>query len=349
MARTSDPTSDRLPERFDLVAGDLTVAGLRITFHRTLRVGDEGANALPPGLGRFDLRSVRSDDPRVPEGVRAKGGVLLPMYVREAMWMSFDADEPMAVQIGTGGICVLTGRDLDPKLKRRPQNYVVATEQPWLDGYKTATGEVRQFVGVPSGSGWSVEEQLAPGRSVGGLQIQVWRLTDEALQRWREARLAWFHGGGSSDLVHCCAMSEGITFDDMPSEPLMEFGAGGRIVQEVYRDDFTAKDWRRSPAARVWVHPVSIPAWCAWTGEPAPPTPIDTEAYVRAGLPWFDWYDDAHEALAATGELAGVRSVGELSASTESHHVSVESSLVRLLGDHRPVALEPGSWTWTPE
>ena len=349
MARNTDPTSDRLPERFTVRNDALTVAGLRIRFHRTLRVGDEGANALPPGLGQFDLRSVHGDDSRLPAAVRDKGGVLLPMYVREAMWMEFDADEPMAIQVGTGGICVLTGRDLDPKLKRRPQNYVVATEQPWLDGYKTATGEVRQFVGVPAGSGLSVEDQLAPGRSVGGLQIQVWRLTEEALQRWRESRLAWSIGVDSTDVMFFSAPSEEITVDDMAFEPLMEFGAGGRIVQEVYRDEFTAKDWRRSPAARVWVHPVSIPAWCAWTGEAAPSTPVDTDAYIQAGLPWFDWYDDSNEALAATGELGGISSVGELTGLTEPSHVSVESPLVTGLLNDRPVELEPGSWQWVPE
>lgn len=327
-------TSDQLPERFSLSNGSLSLPGLDITFHRTLRVGDNGVNALPPGLGRFPLRAVRSDDLRLPDQVRACGGAVMPMYVREAMWMSFDASEPLAIQIGTGGICVLTGKDLRDRLLRRPQNYVVATEQPWLDGYKTASGEVRQFVGVPAGSGLSVEAQSAPGRSVGGIQIQVWRLTPEALEAWRNER-RWF----ADEMADFC-------MSPAPSAA-MEIGAGGRIRQEVYRDEFAKRDWRGQPSARVWLHPVPIPTWTAWTGEPAPSTPVDTEAYVRAGLPWFDYYDESKHDVDSTAELEGIRSVGELTGLTEPVHVPTDSPRVIGLADLRQIELHPGTWHWT--
>lgn len=337
----SDPTTDELPDQFILHNGVLSTAGLQIEFHRTLRVGDEGANALPPGLGRFDIRSVRRFNERIPEAVRAKGGVLLPMYVREAMWMSFEADEPYAVQIGTGGVCVLTGNDLESCLRREPQNYIVTTLQPWIDGYKTATGEVRQFVGVPSGWGLSVEDQIAPGRSVGGMQIQVWRLTDEALARWNEQQQETF-----DELSGVCFSPP---LDELSVDPRMEFGAGGRIVQEIYADEFAPSDWQPTPMARVWIHPVSIAGWCEWTGELAPATPVDTDLYARAGLPWFDWFDDEHEALAETEVFARLKSYAELAGLIEPVHVPVTSRSVTRIRARPPIGIVPGSWHWVPE
>ena len=43
---------------------------------------------------------------------------------------------------------------------RDPQNYVVVPGQPWLDGYCVEKGIIRQFVAMPLGQGYSVEEQL---------------------------------------------------------------------------------------------------------------------------------------------------------------------------------------------
>jgi hypothetical protein len=170
------------------VEGDqLTCGGLRITFQRTLRVSENGLNALPPGFGRFPLRPVRRSQAELAPAVVKRGGVMLPLYLREAMWLNFDSDEPVAVQIGAGGRCVVSGTPLKNKLRRKRQNYVVVPEQPWIDGFKTGDGEVRQFVGVAAGSGVSAEAQLTGSDTVGGIQIQVWHLTPEALERWRES------------------------------------------------------------------------------------------------------------------------------------------------------------------
>ena len=49
-----------------------------------------------------------------------------------------------------------------------------AHDQPWLNGFNTASGEVRQFVAAPLGAGATVEEQLHHAPAVGGIQVQVW-------------------------------------------------------------------------------------------------------------------------------------------------------------------------------
>ena len=81
--------------------------------------------------------------------------------------------------------------------------------------------------------------------------------------------------------------------------------------QEVYQDDRPLKDWAKEPAGRVFVHLVTPPEWRRITGEAPPPSPVDRAAYTRAGLPWYDYYDEDARDLAPTDALGAVKPVGE--------------------------------------
>ncbi|MCJ7532588.1 MAG: hypothetical protein MUO64_16360 [Anaerolineales bacterium] len=64
--------------------------GLALNFHRTLRIQDDGRTyLLPPGLGPFPVCQVKDCPKRVPEDWLEHGGVSIPMYKREALWISF--------------------------------------------------------------------------------------------------------------------------------------------------------------------------------------------------------------------------------------------------------------------
>ena len=77
--------NDQLVFRFPNVHAD---AVCRIGFHRTLRIPDDNRNyPLPPGLGRFPLRHVDDHLDQIPEAWDRHGGVFLPMYQAEAMWL----------------------------------------------------------------------------------------------------------------------------------------------------------------------------------------------------------------------------------------------------------------------
>jgi hypothetical protein len=124
-------------------------AKLRIEFQRTLRIPDDGKDyPLPPGLGRFPLRHVDNYAAQVLESWVIHGGVMLPMYQSEAQWINFDdtyvyehgTGYPFAVKIGTGKINSVSGDPWSEGLSGNPQNYLVTTEQPWLDGYSVEKG-----------------------------------------------------------------------------------------------------------------------------------------------------------------------------------------------------------------
>lgn len=105
-----------------------TDAVLDITFQRTLRIpDDERAYFLPPGLGCFPMRHVDDFAHRTPNAWREHGGVMLPMFQSEAMWISFSAHTgyPFAVKIATGKINAITGQEWSDGINQDPQVYLV--------------------------------------------------------------------------------------------------------------------------------------------------------------------------------------------------------------------------------
>ena len=168
----------------------------RSNFQRTLRIPDDGKTyPLPPGLGAFPLRHVEDYEARVPRDWRERAGVMMPLYQAEAMWISFGGGGwrsqgyPCAIKIAAGKINAVSGKPWKPELDASERDYIVVPEQPWLDGFCIAKDVIRQFVAMPLGSGYSVEEQLTGKAEHGGLQIIVYPMKKEryeAILRKRE-------------------------------------------------------------------------------------------------------------------------------------------------------------------
>jgi hypothetical protein len=156
----------------------LRIGELEVAFERTLRIPDDGNTyPLPPGLGAFPIRKVEDYAERVPQSWREKGGVFIPMYQREALWMSFHRPQLMAVKVGVGKVDALSGRRWNERLTKRPQNYLVCPDQPWLDGINAGDGFIRQFVAMPLGMGYTVEGQITGQEEEGGIQIKAFKST----------------------------------------------------------------------------------------------------------------------------------------------------------------------------
>ena len=294
---------DRLVFRFPEVHED---AVCRIDFQRTLRIPDDGKDyPLPPGLGSFPLRHLDDHASRVPESWRKRGGVMLPMYQAEAMWLHFGANGwrhgdgyPFAVKIGTGKINAVTGEGWSNHLNRDPQDYLVVPKQPWLDGYCVEKGVIRQFVAMPLGDGSSVEEQLTGEAEWGGVQIAVYPMKAERYEALVKAR----RGFGD---VHCVRFS-------LAREPAMGLSAGGRMKQEVYEDQYELTDYDQRHGSRCFVTILNSAAWLAATGERPPAQPPSAKDYTKAGLPWFDYYAADAKALGGAGILGKVKSLAQL-------------------------------------
>lgn len=269
----------------------------RVEFQRTLRIPDDGEDyPLPPGLGRFPLRHVDDFAERVPQRWLEHGGVMLPMYQSEAMWLNFTADYPFAVKIATGKINAVTGESWSDGLHRHPQDYVAIPEQPWLDGYCVEKGLIRQFVAMPIGSGYSVEEQLTGTEEHGGVQIVMYPIKPAVYERMKERR--------EEQVIEAPA--------DYSVAPDMGLAAGGRMRQEIYDDPHDFSDWDLRHRSRCFVHLTNALVWRAITGDAPPSTPPTAEEYNRAGLPWFEYYGADRRTLEGATKFKNLKSVVEI-------------------------------------
>ncbi|MFI8235159.1 hypothetical protein ACIGDI_40855 [Streptomyces sp. NPDC085900] len=334
--------------------------GVAVRFVRTLRLPETGTHPLPPGLGEFPVRRVADYPDTVPEAWRARGGVMLPVYLREAMWLSFAGTaEPAALQVGVGKVCAVSGKPWSDRLSRKPQNYVVLPRQPWLDGINSGKGTVRQFVAVPLGLGATVEGQVTGEEVWGGVQLQSFPLREGKLAEWREAerrrtelareRAAAPGGGYGMAMPMAAPPAPGAAPAPAAARApqaaaAMGLGVGGSMRQEVYQDDRSLDDWSEQPAGRVFVHLVTPPEWRRITGEAPPPSPVDRAAYTRAGLPWYDYYDQDAQDLSPTDTLEAVKPVGDWVGDDHEPWQAPTPHQVKPLKDAPGKPVEDGEW-----
>ena len=318
---------DRLTYRFPEVHPD---AACTIDFQRTLRIPDDGSDyPLPPGLGSFPLRHVDDYADRLPVPWQRRGGVLLPMHQAEAMWLSLDCDSgyPFAIKVATGKICAVTGDAWVERLNRDPQDYLVVPEQPWLDGYCVEQGVIRQFVAMPLGAGYTVEEQLTGAAEHGGLQIIAFPMKRERYEQMRRPS------------VHSDYSLEPNAVYSQPPEGAMGVAPGGRMRQEIYDDPYGLDAWDQRRASRCFVSILNSRQWLAITGEHPPTEPPTAAGYAEAGLPWFDYYRDL-DAVDATDKLTGISSVAAVAAKKGDAPLSANETIsphhIVPLGSCRP-------------
>ena len=310
-------------------------AELSIDFQRTLRIPDDDSSyPLPPGLGCFPLKHI--DDYKVPPSCTERGGVMLPMYQSEALWINFNrpyieergTSYPFAIKIAAGKINAVTGGQWENELNRNPQDYLVSTRQPWLDGYSVEKGLVRQFVAMPLGSGYSAEEQLTGKAEHGGLQIIVCPMKAEVFEKRFPVRR-------DTEAGIKYVMSETC----MPSE--MGLAPGGKMRQEIYKDPFKLSDWDHNTSSRCFVHIANSLVWRAITGEHPPTTPVTAKEYNGHGMPWYDYYDDNAEALVGSDTLAKLKSIVQKAAGKKDNPLpeneSVKPEKIKVLKDSRTV------------
>lgn len=310
-------TSDQLKFSFPNVHPQ---AKLTIEFQRTLRIPDDDKTyPLPPGLGAFPLKHVDDFANSVSPTWLQRGGVMLPMYQSEAMWLRFDsemitdryASYPFAIKVATGKQCAVSGESWSEGISRDPQNYMVAPTQPWLDGYAVEKGLIRQFVAMPLGAGYSAEEQLTGKAEHGGLQLAVYPMKRDVFERrFPKVERKKFRAraiGELSSLAMCAGEDFVEAHDDMSLAP------GGRMHQEIYDDPFELGDWQMDATSRCFVHLCNSLVWQSVTGSHPPYPPPTSKQYTSAGLPWFDYYDDNATAVSGAENLSKLKSVAQLS------------------------------------
>ena len=296
--KTIEITDNRLFFRF---LGIHMIANLKIDFQQTLRIpNDNRAYNLPPGFGRFPLSRVDDYTDNLPDRWNEHGGVFFPMYQSEAMWINFSGEYPMAVKIAAGKINAVTGKPWNEELSDEPQDYLVIPEQPWLDGFCIQKGLIRQFVAMPLGEGYTVEEQLTGEAEHGGFQIAVYPMKRSVYAEKFGFPVPRPRG---EPPVLCDTMSEA---------PDMGLAPGGLMRQKVYEDEHGIDVWDTSLCSRCFVHILNSAQFLHLMGCQPPGKPPTAQDYTNAGLPWYEYYGGDLKALGGANELAGLDSVASV-------------------------------------
>lgn len=271
-----------------------------VEFQRTLRIPDDGNEyPLPPGLGSFPIFRVEDYKDTVPKRWLEKGGFFIPMYQREALWMSFETPyhRACAVKIGIGELDAISGKRLHGRLNKSRQNYVVTPDQPWLDGINSGKGFIRQFVAMPLGMGYTVEGQLTGKEKHGGIQIQVFEPKPGLFPENNRHELRHMK---SEMMMECCEASS------------MGLGAGGKMKQDIYPDPHGVETWDTENFGKAYIHIVNSMDFREITGLEPPATPISARDYSSYGLPWFDLYDEGKGDLKPADPFKKVKTIKEV-------------------------------------
>lgn len=288
---------------------------MAIRFVRTFRIPDDGKTyLLPPSLDCLPLQHVDDFAGLVPEEWLKRGGVMLPMYQAEALWMNLGGAYPFALKIAAGKINAISGEIWEPGLRHEPQDYLVVPGQDWLEGFAVAEGVVRQFVAMPLGAGYSVEEQLTGRAEFGGLQFEA--IPMKARKYYETQMLPKLPTGMAQMLDRVLSeeprsggiMGCSVIKDDRG----MGISVGGRVSQKIYKDPYAAEDWDRELSSRCFMHLCDAVRWREITGVSPDHAPYTATNYQERRLPWFDYYRDDLAVLEGSKTLAQIPSVNAI-------------------------------------
>lgn len=268
--------SARLPIRVDDYA--VYIGGrFSLSFQRTLRVPDIGPSyPVPPRMGNFRIHRVEDYLGTVPAGWAemhhdGREGIFIPMYRCEALWLAFGGVswKPNAVQVGLGGSNVLSGEPLEAGLHGAPQNYIISPHQPWLAGMRSLELGMRHK--DPDNVSFS---QFRVPQS---LEVVVYDPRPSIFPSEPPRQHTW-------------------PYDSLFEESVQPFRLGlqdeGREAQFALPDPYGQEAWELEPCGRVDVHLVNTAQFQQITGHEPPHTPVTTDAYSAAGLPWLDSYEE---------------------------------------------------------
>jgi hypothetical protein len=305
-------------------------AVLEVEFQRTLRIPDDGKTyPLPPGLGQFPVKHTDDYKDRIPAKWAERGGVMVPTYQAEALWIKFNAKNipnrkgirgyVFAVRVAAGKINAVSGESWTVMVK--DGDHMVVPPQPWLDGFCVEKGKIRQFMAMPLGWGMTVEHQVTGQEEHGGIQIEVIPMKveefDKRFPKYEPAEVKTSGGvlrSCSFDAVAVAvASAAGLDFMTIDLERSvtadMGLGAGGQMKQEICVDTYGLEAWDVSKRQRTFVHLANSFAWEAITGHSPPPSPCTPQNYARQGLPWYEHYMDGMPIQSGGENLKTIKSV----------------------------------------
>lgn len=311
-------TGDTLTFRFPHLGSD---AEITIRLMRWLRIPEIRTRyAVPDDLGVFQLEHVEDHAARLPERVVRRGGLIMPMWQADAMWIAFcgppfhHVGMPAAVKVAAGGVNAVSGEPWRDGLHADPQDYCAVPRQGWLSGSNLGEGAARQFVAMPPATDHAAGEKRGTTLDSSVLQLAVTPPHQEIFDAWQR-----------SDKRPPIIM--------YPSEEAareMSLGPRRKLLHVVYPDGRPITDYNPARTLRVFVTILDAVTWRSVTGEAPPHRPPSAAVYASAGIPWSPLYETDADALPAAPTPVGLTPVGGAGALGQSDDDVAMAPLVRL-------------------
>ncbi|TGO81301.1 hypothetical protein BPOR_1218g00020 [Botrytis porri] len=324
-------TVDGFPGDFQTIAINNNTGGrMEISFHRTIRIPDDGKNyQLPPDLGKLPIFSIDDYAEKLPVDIVRKGE-------HEALWIRFHAygTSRFAVKVFVGGINAVSEESKHCEMvpvepiagSDGKQDYLVVPGQEWLDGIVGTNGTVMQFVVVPTRSGYSVEAQITGVDKIVGLQFEIipFRVLPHfdgmiiiktlwgsyAGQKRHTARSAASHIHGKKleeyhtyEILVMKRDAKKMEKEEYDENYELELAPGGSIHQAIRRDYFHKDRYDEKNAVMLNVQFLAPKTFHLVTGTPPPQAPGSAETDARHGHPFFEMYNEPKAKTGTFGDL----------------------------------------------
>lgn len=258
-------------------------AECHILFQRSFRLGEAGDPLLGPGRGGYWPDPIDEYTGHLPLAWQRHGGVLLPMYQSEALWLRFFGEYPCAIKVAVGSTNGLTGKGWHPPLARRPQDYLVTPDQPWLLGYFDEPGRLQQFVPAPLTAGRRNTQPPLDEAAV-TMEVVVFPLKSEAYREWQE--MESHHYFADADTCNCLGSACSLEKDQ-------DRNPEGRMQLEIPGDDYGWENWDQSRAQGCFIYLLNSRQYQDITGREPAQTPLTEEDYMAANMTWNQTYAEA--------------------------------------------------------
>lgn len=258
-------------------------AECHILLQRSFRLGEAGNPILGPGCGGYWPDPIDEYAGQLPLAWRRQGGMLLPMYQSEALWLRFFGDYPCAIKVAVGPTNGLTGKGWHPPLALRPQDYLVTPEQPWLLGYFEEPGRLRQFVPAPLAASASQAQPPLDEAAV-TMEVVVFPLKAEAYREWQE--MESHHYFADADTCNCLGSACSLEKDQ-------DRNPAGRMQLEIPDDGYGWENWDQSRAQGCFIYLVNSRQYQLITGREPAQIPLTEEDYLAARMTWSQVYAEA--------------------------------------------------------
>lgn len=99
---------------------------------------------------------------------------------------------------------------------------------------------------------------------------------------------------------------------DDTREIKLSLAPGGLIKQDIRKDKRDPSEWLKDLVIPISVHILNSADYRRVTGKNPPPNPVDAQTYAKAGLPFFDLFEEEESDVAGTDAFAPLKSVNDM-------------------------------------